>query len=265
MVGKRPKRRKVLQSIATIGSTTVIGASTASASTGGFRETIEHSHAVREATGSIEEWMNYLERHDVYGETKNVSYTINKGFTTQSIDKNELDINISLLEDCDTSEYYAELAWEYSGGTGEAPKDGIGIVYDSSWWKLAYDNIWDTTSVSGYVDPEEEWGFNFEGPGYSCNDYRAAKDSTQSYHHAGVYLLERDESVDSSDREIQGSYAHNWHDVNVQSVSVGYPSGVSMNVSDETYLWETKTENDGDLLRLSQADASDSHCGGISE
>ncbi|MFQ3319001.1 MAG: hypothetical protein ACI80F_001061 [Natronomonas sp.] len=264
MVRNDPNRRKVIKTAAVIGSASIAGTSIASGSTAGFRSTIEHSQVIKQSTGSIEAWLDYLEKHDVYGETKNQIYSPDKGITTKKVEKSELDINITLLEDCDTDEYYAELSWEYENNPwGEPPQDGVGLAYDSDWWKLAYDNIYDTTSTSTYVEPKEEWGYDFEGPGYAVEDQYAAGDSTESYHYAGVYLVEREDSVDPSDREIQGNYVHTWDEIDITGGSVGFPAGISLSVSENDKKWDTKTEQDGDLLRISQAEASDSHCGGL--
>lgn len=134
---------------------------------------------MKQATGSIERWLEYLENHDISGSTKHHSFNVDRGPSPQ-LDEEELDINISLVYDCDLLNYYAELTWEYDG-IGEEPNDIVAMFYDKSWWKLAYDNLSETTSTSYYVDPEEEWGFDFEGPAYEVRDAAASWHAPDDY------------------------------------------------------------------------------------
>ncbi|MFT4904506.1 MAG: hypothetical protein ACI8UR_001067, partial [Natronomonas sp.] len=61
MVRNDPNRRKVIKTAAVIGSASIAGTSIASGSTAGFRSTIEHSQVIKQSTGSIEAWLDYLE------------------------------------------------------------------------------------------------------------------------------------------------------------------------------------------------------------
>jgi len=249
-----------------------------------FKRKIEESHRVRRSTQDIYRWLDYLETRGIYGDTVQRRYTIRKDNVDDSsssakskyartrdhaqYEEDDLVINITLVHDCDRRDYYGELYWKYDGDSfdyGEDPLDAIGIFYKDSWWKLRYNNIYDTTETSTDVEPEEDWGFDFEGPGYSMDDESAqgGDDKENNSYYAGVYIVPRDDDVDAEDREINGRYAHTWESVDIEAVSVGYPSGLAVKLSDNDKKWKTKTDRDGNLLRISQADARDQRCGGL--
>ena len=262
-----------------------IGVSTSGALAAGedeFKRKIEESQRVKQSTQDVYRWLDYLETKGIYGDTVHRRYTIRKdnvddsssgaeskyarttGYQYQEAD---LDIYISLVHDCDREDYYAELAWTYEDNgdfsVGQDPLDGAGMHYKDNWWKLRDNNIYDTTSTSTDVAPEENWGFDFEGPGYSMDDYGARNDMEDRQYYAGVYIVPRDEDVDAEDRAIQGRYTHTWEEVEIESVSVSYPAGLSVSLSNNEKKWRTKDNGDGDLLRITQADAGDQRCGGL--
>lgn len=281
-------RRTVLKmsgvSLAGIGVST---SGTLAAGEDEFKRKIEESQRVKQSTQDVYRWLDYLETKGIYGDTVQRRYTIREnngnnslsgaeskyaGTTNESQDpyeEEDLVINISLVYDCDRGDYYAELTWSYDGESfdyGQDPLDAVGMFYKENWWKLRYDNIYDTTSTSTDVAPEEDWGFDFEGPGYSMNDYSAQLDDDNMesrQYYAGVYIVPRDEDVDPEDREINGRYAHTWDNVDIESVSVGYPSGLAVKLSNNDKKWKTKDDDDGDLLRISAGDADQQNCGGV--
>lgn len=277
-------RRTVLKmsgvSLAGIGVST---SGTLAAGEDEFKRKIEESQRVKQSTQDVYRWLDYLETKGIYGDTVQRRYTIRKGDVDDSSsgagskyartmgdqhEEEDLVINISLVYDCSREDYYAELTWRYNDNNGDSdigqdPLDGVGMHYKESWWKLRYNNIYDTTSTSTDVAPEDDWGFDFEGPGYSMDDYSARNDMEDRQYYAGVYIVPRDEDVDPEDREIQGKYTHTWEEVEIESVSVSYPAGLSVSVSNDDKKWTTKYNGDGDLLRTSAGDADQRNCGGV--
>ena len=264
-----------------------IGVSTSGALAAGedeFKRKVEESQRVKQSTQDVHRWLDYLETKGIYGDTVHQRYTIRKNNgnnsssgaeskyarTTQDpYEEADLDIYISLVYNCDRDDYYAELTWRYDDNNGDSdigqdPLDAVGMHYKEDWWKLRDDNIYDTTSTSEDVTPKDDWGFDFEGPGYSMNDYSAQLDDMESnQYYAGVYIVPRDEDVDPEDREVQGRYAHTWEEVEIEGVSVGYPSGLAVKLSNNEKKWNTRDNGNGDLLRISQDDARAEDCGGI--
>ena len=241
-----------------------------------FKRKIEESQRLKQSTQDVYRWLDYLETKGIYGDTVHQRYTIRRdngnnssggaeskyARTTQDpYEEADLDINISLVHDCERGTYYADLTWGYDDKNGDAdigqdPLDVVSMHYKEDWWKLRDNNIYDTTSTSKDVAPEDSWGFDFEGPGYSMNDYSAQLDDDNmesDAYYAGVYIVPRDEDVDPEDRAIQGRYAHTWEEVEIEGVSVG-SSGLAVRLSNNEKKWKTRDDGDGNLLRISQDD-----------
>lgn len=231
------------------------------------REDIEQSLRVKEETGSIEKWHQFLRNRgsDVTSETATYEMPVEANssgdVSTQDWTKAELDITLTIGGYCTTDgpEYYADLSWSYddaadSGnyGYGRLPLDIAGISYDYDWWDLTSYSVSEATSTSSYVTTREE-SFTGTGPAFEVNDYDISYDGAeQDLHYGGVYL-EPIGDYSPSERRLQGGYTHTWNSITIDSVSVSFPAGVGVSVSDATYKWNTKTEQDQDtLLRVSQ-------------
>lgn len=225
-----------------------------------FKSKIKASHRLLENGATHEERESFLEKHGVTFAKNRYVYQIpahDDGMGTMSYEENDLDITIYLWHNCPDGQYYAELIWTYLWewyDSGSRPNDRVGIGYNNEWWDYESYSISTTTETSTYVTPnEDEFG---EGPAFEVDDYQLGLDSAESDQHwAGVYL-EPVGNYTSDERRIQGGYAHLWEGVTIESVSVGYPWGISVSVSDTNYKWETATEIDGDtLLRVAQEDS----------
>lgn len=269
MTRKNPRRREFLKSASA--GLSVIPATTALASgktKSDFRRIIDQSHRVREKTNSMDRWFQFLRNHNIVGHAKNATYTIPAGESTdgvssEQIEETDLNIWISLWYNCDTDEYYAEMNWSYDNTTsswGEDPIDGAAIGYDQTWWDLASYSISEATTTSNYVSVDED-SFDGTGPGFYVDDLSLwVNEDWDITHYCGVYLNDVGTATED-ERRIQGGYAHTWDRISVSSVSGSWPAGISVTVSNETYKWETKTEQDQDtLLRVSQADADYYNC-----
>ncbi|MFC6731692.1 hypothetical protein [Haladaptatus sp. GCM10025893] len=174
-----------------------------------------------------------------------------------SYQDNDLDISCYLWHNCPKGEYYAELIWTYNwewDDSGQKPNDRVGIGYENQWWDFESYNVSETTETSTYVTPNEnEFG---DGPSFEVDDYYIGWDGAENDQHwAGVYL-EPVGNYTSDERRIQGGYSHIWNNVSIDSVSIGYPWGVSVSVSDSRYEWRTTTDDSGNLLRVRQEDSN---------
>lgn len=259
-------RRRFLK---TSGATAVTGlgfTSMARARGPSSREVVEQSLRLKEATNDIDKWKEYLRNQGFSVASDSHTYEIPKstdGVSTQEVNTDELHIDISLSYDCEDV-YYADLSWQYVDDTddwhtpiGDVPYDGAGIGFDSDWWDLHSYTISDTTETSQYVSYRDGTA-DGTGPAFNVDDdQKYHDDNWDSVEYCGLYLDPiGDYSYD--ERRLQGGYGHTWENISVESISVGFPWAISVTVTDETYRWETDTEEDEDtLLRLAQSDAYD--------
>ena len=239
----------------------VITVGAADSSNDSFKDHIRTANQILESDEySREDREKYLNKYNITGEGDRHTFVVDKKeeskegeLSTQSFAKYHLDIEVRLWSNCPDGDYYAELIWEYDWPyhQGEMPRDRVAIGYENQWWDLESYSIRETTETSTYVSPkEEEFG---DGPCFTARDEYG---DNQNQHYAGAYI-EPVGNYGTRERRIQGAYTHVWNDISIESVSVGYPLGISVSVSDEDYKWRTRTERHGDeLLRIAQADAT---------
>lgn len=242
-----------------------------------FRRVIEQSHRVREKTGSQQRWYEFLRNRGLTGTTTHYTYQLpakasSDGVSTQEIQsETELNIWLTLWYNCETDEYYAEQNWTYDDSAdgcsycsdGAPPVDVTGFGWDYQWWDLASYSISEatTTSSNGYVSVDED-SFDGTGPAFRVNDEDIWWDGNEgNTFYGGCYIVPVGDATED-ERRIQGSYTHTWNSIEITGISVSFPAGVSVSVSDTTYTWRTTTENDQDtLLRVKQSGASNYNCG----
>lgn len=113
-----------------------------------------------------------------------------------------------------------------------------------------------TSTYVGYSDGS--YGGN--GPGYWVNDNNIfLYDDEDERQHCGVFLHPIGDYEDN-ERQIFGEYTHTWNDTDVEldSVSVSYPRGISLSWSSSTTTeeWTTDTEDDSNtFLKMKQSEA----------
>jgi hypothetical protein len=257
-------RRTYLRTAATGLAGTAGFASTAAGKRDG-KEIVEQSLRVKDATNSIDRWHEYLRDRGfgVASDSHRFAIDVDGPSTDHYKDQKFLDITITLSIDCSyDGTYYTDLSWTYEedgawlhDAAGAPPVDIAGIGYHIDWWDLESYTISETTSMSEYVSYRDGTA-DGTGPGFEMDDDAMSYyGDDDDIHWCGLYI-EPIGDYDSDERRLQGGYTHTWKEVTIDSVSVSYPGGVSVSVSDETKSWDTDTEQDGDtLLRLRQSDA----------
>ncbi|USZ69561.1 hypothetical protein NGM10_07465 [Halorussus salilacus] len=227
---------------------------------------IEQSHDVLQATGSVERQHEFLRNRGFNTTYDRVTYQIPTSgeVGTESFDKADLDITLSLFIDCSgDGTYTAQQSWTYDWGSfdgGADPMDISGLGWTDGWDLESY-TISETTYSSEYVSYHD--GSVSEGPGiaFDVDDYGIMLDDEEDYNHFFAVDLETVGDYTEEERRIQGSYTHLWESIEITGISIGYPASVSVSVSDATYKWKTDTEDDGDtLLRVNESQASASNC-----
>jgi len=93
------------------------------------------------------------------------------------------------------------------------------------------------------------------GPIWEINDVETIYEGWENdkVFYAGVDMNWKGSDPDA--RTISASYSHTWSDVTVNSVSIGYPAGVSVAVGSEDKRYTKGTNDSGDFLRLRKRDA----------
>lgn len=231
----------------------------ARSSDSGFRGKIKASHKMLDSGASHQEREKFLERQGVKFDKNRHAYQIEKNggdIGTQSYKQDELDITTYLWHGCSGGEYYSELVWEINkkhfDSHGDKPDDRLALGYDDNWWDYASYSVSETSETSEYIHVlEDDFGsgpaFRFEDSAWGVGNY---------VHYAGVYLDTRGD-YDPEDRRIQGGFTHLWEGVGIQSISVGYPFGISVGVDADYKSWRTQTEVDDDtLLRVNQSQSN---------
>lgn len=253
-------RRSVLKTTG-LGLGSIVGGSggvSAANDEGRRDELLEKSHKILMNTGSVEKQHKFLRNKGFSTKMDQQSYAVPRsdGVSTQSFDRDDLDITMSLFKDCrGDGNYTAELTWDYKynwDDIGSDPWDVAGIGWEEGYWDYESYDLAESTYTGGDITVQYRDGTSGSGPGFNVADVDST-DGDRGY--CGVNLVPLgDYSIE--ERILQGAYSHTWESVTIDSVSVAYPYGVSVSVTDESYEWKTDTEIDGTtLLRLNQADA----------
>ena len=222
-------------------------------------EIMEQSYHILEKTGDSEKRRKYLRNHGFGTATDRHQFSFpQKGPGKQTnLETDDLDIEINLFVDRD-GVYTADLTWYYEwgswGDSGDPPVDIAGVGWDSDWWDYEDYNLEESTHNSGdgvsYRD-----GTSGSGPAFDVDDYNLFRYGDDGPHYFSVDIVPKGD-YESDERRIQGAYSHTWESVDINGVSVGYPSGVSVTVGNSSKEWTTDTEKDGStLLRLQQRQA----------
>lgn len=261
----RMNRRSYLKSLSAIGGAGMLSSPVLARQEPGFKRIIEQSLQVKESTNSIEKWHSFLENHGIDVQSRAQRYNLpgksGGDVGTQHWYPEELDVTITIsAPGCTGDEYYADLSWSYINDTsdshvgGEYPYDIAGLYWNSDWWDLTSTDTNQSLTASSNVW-YRDGTFSGDGPAFNVDDPAIyAADETDIWY-CGAYLVPLG-NYTASERRVYGEYTHTWSNVSITGVSVSYPPGLSVSLSNETYKWNTDTEDDGStLLYVHQNDA----------
>lgn len=218
-------------------------------------EIIKRGLHIREKTQSNERYEEYLRNHGFGVAKASHTYTVTKvdssndGVSTQTLDRNDLDITLYLFVDSsDYSRYIADLSWDWSrqdaDDWGEPPDDVVGFYWEDADWNIS-------SAAEYYTNRVFFHGFNSESTQWRFNDEFG--DDGSLYYCATA--LRPHESMPSSDREVGANYIHTYATTDLQEVSGGFPKGVSATLANNDKKWKTAVDEDGDPLVVSQDEA----------
>lgn len=257
-------RRSTLKALGASVMAAAVGTGTVNA-TGkpDYRRLIEQSHKVLQATNSVDKQHQFLLNRGIGTAVESTTLEFShSGPSAQYLTAKETSLWFSLFSDCTTDgypdgTYTAELVWEYDPDdfeTGHAPLDYSGIGWRSGSWD------YETNTLDDLYNSDPDWisykgGTSGNGPAWEVDDngtVSASQDNTRQFY-TGVHLNWTGDSP--SETTISASYSHTWNNVTVSGVSVGYPFGVSVTVSNENEEWTKDYNDSGEFLRLSKYDA----------
>lgn len=269
--GRKANRRNVLKSIGAATALSTAGVSISSARSGrSFEKILEASHRVLNAKGP-EKQHEFLRNHGVGTAKRSITYDMpshgsNDGMSTQTLDTSEITLTFSLFNDCGFNgsgdgTYVAELNWEYNPSfddSGDLPLDHVGIGWDDNTWYYETNSTSDMYDNSDYVSYKS--GTSGQGPAWEVQDRWTIDNGTrydgQDNYFVGVHLVWNGADSLKDNRTIAASYSHAWSDVTISGVSVSYPAGVSVSVSNEEKEWNKGRDDNGNFLRLRYNDIS---------
>lgn len=243
-------------------SAAVLGSGVVGATPGegrGLREIIRRGHRVFDATQDTERYFEFLRNRSIGVATESGTMQIQKktdgDVGTQAYYTDEISLTFGLYGACDSSgTFTTELIWNYETNRnpnvnyGEPPLDYIGIGWRDGAWDYETDNLDDLFTSSSEI--EYIGGSSPEGPGWEFGEYDL--DHSRGYY-AGVHInWIGDEPHEDT---LSASYSHTWDDVEITGVSVGYPAGVSVSVSDVDKEFTKDYTDSGDFLRLAKCDS----------
>lgn len=244
-------RRKVLTGIG-VGSLSLSSASSVSAES--RREAIlKRAIKIRQKTGDLSLYKKYLRKNNFSIATREKSYTVPRssgsddGFSTQYLDRNDLNISIDITKYANEEKYSFSLWWDWSregiDDWGEPPRDIVGFYWEDSDWDVADAALYTSSKVyfEGFSDTHSSFEFNdSEGDGgaefYAYIDLIPVGSSSPSY------------------RQVGGEYTHTYDGVKINSVSGGFPAGISLDLSNNNKQWDNSYDENGDPLLISQSD-----------
>lgn len=260
----------MLKSLGAATALTTAGVSVGSARGGpSFEKILEQSHRILEAKGP-EKQHQFLRNRGVGTAMDSATYNMpshaSDGPSTQTLVEHEISLTFSLFNDCGFNgypdgTYVAELSWEYDASFddyGDPPMDHVGIGWDNNTWYYEDNNTSDMYDNSDYVNYKS--GTSGRGPAWEINDDYTLDNGYafdgQDHYFVGVHLVWNGTESEKNNKTISASYSHTWSNVNINSVSVSYPGGVSVGVSNEDKEWNKGRDDSGEFLRLGYNEVS---------
>jgi hypothetical protein len=270
MCAKHTSRRGFLGTVGAIGATVGLPAVLGKRNELTFEEKIDRANRLRQEHNSRGAWKEYLLEHGVTGSSDQYTLGSEDGPSIQRYhDESEIDVEINLTFDVDHSNertYYAELNWHYHwGGTqtdktpgwgnqgtvarskGESPRDLAGLAFPRTQWKCVGEY-----QTSGHVEYEKNTGEGVvfamhdqaanEFPGYVVDGEKYECIAPNESFHVGVFLKPiNDRSWNN--RVVMGDYAHIWDGLGIKTISISYPTGVSVGLGIGTEKMEITSPN----------------------
>jgi len=195
-----------------------------------------------------------LNKHGIDPTTITRNYEVTKpsqgddGVSTQILDKNDLEISISLSKVWNTDdEYYLSLNWNWGDQDwddwGEGPWDILGFAWNNDDWYLPDDDFYTDNKVRYKKSDTTGIAFEFNDPD--------GDGGAQFYIDAYVHTRG---DADPDARQIFADYWHTYSNSQVTSVTIS-STDIQITVEDGTKKWHTDTDQSGDRLVISQADA----------
>lgn len=216
-------------------------------------EILQQAIKLHQKTGRRDLYEKYLRNRGFSVASKKQTYMVPKTSgsngepSTQYLDRNELEIAIGISKYYNQQKYSFSLDWNWSrqdaDDWGEPPRDIVGFYWENSDWNVADASLYTDSNVyfEGFSDTHSSFEFD-DSQGDDGSNYYAYIDLTP----AGT--------ASPSERQVGGEYTHTYDGVKLQSVSGGFPSGITVTLSNNNKQWDNSYDENGDALLISQAD-----------
>ena len=289
---KTPTRRTVLKSLgasaAVVGGVPVAGAAQTSSTAAERRKEYKDGLKILDKGGDLSEFVEYLEENNfsvarehaqienaapAAKENSSVSQSSNSSggqeasnnqlsntSSTADVspsgyqDHENVDLNILLNYDLDTSRYFAQATWQWSGQTLD-PLDAVAITYKEDSWYVPADGY----DSSAYVTQDGD-ARSANGYGWTYDDQEDNLDGSSSQRWSLLELKPFDDSLSEEERQVWMAYTQTSSPygsaASFEGLSLAF-GALSINFSNcldctqDTWI----EDNNGNELKLSQADA----------
>ncbi|KZN24991.1 hypothetical protein A4G99_00120 [Haladaptatus sp. R4] len=185
------------------------------------------------------------------------------GLSTQKLDKNDLEIGISLSTGCYHDEFYSKVTWNWGNNDwddyGDDPKDNIAMSWKENSWYVPADQAWGSSYIANAND------YDYSANGISMR-YSDGKDmglpgDTSGERWIAATLKKPSDEYNAGARQVWGVYNHCYAGGAIKSVSIGFGI-VSATFDTSAKQWYKGTDENGNKLILSEADAT-VNCSGL--
>lgn len=272
--GSSLNRRNALKTLgAGVASLSVLGGVSSAKSQDKSDKIYQQALKVREKTGSVARYRQFLKNHGFGVATDDSAYIVgNSDVSTNYLDKADLEIYFTLSSGNCTSyddNYYADINWKWSkdwDDQGETPRDQIGIRWDDThlllpneggdeYYSDNYEYNYCTNGGLCYSGQASQYSHSGgEGIVFGYMDRGSAADGN---HHYGGCKLRKISDQDNQNIQLRGDYEHNWSST-VDSIGISY-GGLTVTYADSgDHSWQVDRKQDGSGERiatnLSEAD-----------
>lgn len=250
---KKEKRRTFLKSLA--GAGTVAGLPAVAKSTKAAGPSVyEQALRLREKTGSVEKFRNFLVKRGASIATDDRTYEIVKPSSSDDAsaqyDKSQLDMQMTMTEYISASSYdlYVDLDFDvtYSLNDGDAPADVVGLGWEAREYDYGDEHYssdyvsWNKFSTTGAM-----WNYHDENDDCHCQKSR------------NVGCRIEPEEGDEFTRHVNASFVHVYSSANIKSITMGTDGTVTVTLEDSTDKWDSPKQS-----RIQESEKDTHYAGG---
>ncbi len=227
------------------------------------RDIFEQALRVQEKTGDRTKYRKFLENRGWSVASKDMTLEIpvstsneQDGVSTQKLDKADLEIGLSLTENCNEN-FYGKVTWNWGDNDyddiGDDPKDNIGMSWKEDSWYVPADGAYGGKYIANVSD--YDYSANGISMRYSDGNDLEVFGAGGAERWIAADLRKPSDAYDPGARQLWAVYNHCWAGGSIKSVSISF-GAISATFDTSAKQWDKGTDQNGDKLILSEADAS---------